>query len=88
MIKPLFVAVVWAACRIMFYDLLRFGITNPTLVFGLWLYNLIVFTNMECKPLANTKPSNLYKLNDLGRWIWIYFIAEIMAAPVAGFIAK
>lgn len=88
MLKPVMISLAYHSCRIMFYDLLRFSIVNPTLTMGLWMYNMIVYTNLECRQVIGEKPTNMYKLENMGRWIWIYAVAQLLAAPVAGFVAK
>ena len=88
LIKPLFVTFGWAASRILFVDLMGAGIANPTLVFGVWILDLAVYNPLTYRKTPNAQPVRVYQDDDMGNWVWIYFISSILAAPVAGYIAK
>lgn len=81
--KPLFVAVAFAACRLLFSGV-SLGYMNPTVVVGVWIFNLLVYNNLT----VGTPPQTLYDRDKYGEWVWIYFFASLLAAPFAGFLAK
>ena len=86
--KSFFVALAWGTSRLFFVTIMGPGIVNPTLVIGTWFFDMLVYRGLTWRFSPTADPQNLYKINNLGRWVWLYFMAQIMAAPIAGLIAK
>lgn len=86
--RPLMIAISWLSARILFIDLMGANICNPTLVFGSWIFDLLVYNDLTFKKIRDRDPVSVYTIYKLGEWVWIYFFASMMAAPFAGYIAK
>lgn len=88
LLKSFFIALSWGTCRVIFKLIMGDGILNPTLVIGTWFFDLIVYQHLKYRFSPTQDPENIYKMFNMGRWVWIYFMAELIAAPIAGLIAK
>ena len=86
--RPLMIAISWLSARIIFIDLMGASICNPTLVFGSWIFDLLVYNDLTFKKYPDRDPVSVYTINKMSEWIWIYFFASMMAALFAGYIAK
>lgn len=57
---------------------------NPTIVFGTWIFNLLIYNNLK----VGDPKITMFRDENLGRFVWIYFFAALISAPLSGFIAK
>ena len=86
LVKPIFVALIYNGC----WNLCKsttLGPLNPILAIEMGVWSAIAYNDPSDQAPSNTKMS-IFTYLHYGRYIWTYVIAPIVAAILAGLLAR
>jgi hypothetical protein len=61
------------------------GFMNPTLIIQIWFWGMGSYNTRQS---LSSNSKTVYNFNAYGRYIWVYILADYLAAIAAGYLAR
>ena len=84
LVKPFLIGLAYSTILLFDASLAR-GLMNPTLIIQIWFWGMGSYNN---KQNLSSGSQTVYNFNHYGRYIWVYILADYVAAIAAGYLGR